>query len=81
MYDDFFPLTSLSLTKNSPPLRELFRICTQLFTGTSRPKFIEWVKKFILEHLDNLPSKSLCVSLENFEDWEYSTNLDIGDET
>lgn len=61
-------------------LRELFRIWEHLFTGGSRAKFIEWVKDFIPEHLDNFPRKNLGVPMVNFDKWGYSY-LDIDDET
>lgn len=45
--------------------------------GTSRPKYIEWVKKFVLESLDD----HRVFLIENLEEWEYIPNPDINEET
>lgn len=81
MYDEFFPTIRLIMDqKLVASFRELFRIWAQLFTGVCRPKFTEWVKEFIPEHLDNFLRKDLGVPMVNFEKWGYN-DLDIDDET
>lgn len=51
-----------------------------MYTGMHRPRFTNWVKKFIAERLDSTTLKNLSPLMENFENWGDSPKPDIDDE-
>lgn len=56
------------LDKTHPSsFRFLFQTSTRLIKGTSKLKFIEWVKKYP-DSLDHNLQKNLNLSVENFEE-------------
>lgn len=53
MYDKFFPDSNIIMNKKHPhTLRLLFLRWEELFDGDKRPKYTDWVKAFVENHLD-----------------------------
>lgn len=54
MYEELVPPTNPLWTSGSLSLLFLFRISGDLYVADSGPKFIEWVKAFVVNQFDFL---------------------------
>lgn len=77
-----FPLIGLFWTRLARlPFAPFFFIKGLKLSNFARRKFTSWVKAFIPQALDRRLQKNLNLAAENFEEWGYSPNLDVDDNT